>query len=341
MHRFNRALTDYLAPRADGKPPVRGVSAVVHFRPHTAESLAAYRERLRTRQEPVERRQPAYAIRRSASPQPNQSPSTNGGPSNDTPTARVAASGEGESREHRKTFRSRLTPRRGSVRMKPASRPASRRVGPPLSANPSRRRAERLRRDFSNLGEVSPSDRSMTARQRTLYWREWQAVLRVYPEADRHELHVQSLGKDKSSSDFSNADLDKVLATFRAITRPSDLDGQLRQVHQPETRALYALDQAMRCLALYVADAAAYRDTILHSFWPGRSLGDLRADQVHTLRMTIWARVNGADGMRSQAGHSLHEMRTLAHIPCECRICRPVQKRVSGALVRQTIHAQP
>lgn len=154
LHRFNRALTDYLASRADGKPPVRGVSAQVHFRPHTAESLPAYRERLRTRQAPTERRQPAYAIRRSASPQPNQSPNTNGGPSNDAPMARVAASGEGESREHRKTFRSRLTPRSGSVRMKPASRPASRRVGPPLSSRPSRRRAERLRRAFSNLGEV-------------------------------------------------------------------------------------------------------------------------------------------------------------------------------------------
>lgn len=181
----------------------------------------------------------------------------------------------------------------------------------------------------------------MTARQRTLYWREWQAVRRVYPDADRHELHVQSLGRDKSSSAFTNDDLDKVLATFRAISRPDDLDGQIRQVQQPLTRALYALDQAMRCLGLYVESPAEYRDAIIRGFWPGRVLADLRPDQVHTLRMTVWARVNGADGMRNQAGHSLHDMRKLAGIPCDCRICRPVTKAPSRALVRQTVHTTP
>lgn len=181
----------------------------------------------------------------------------------------------------------------------------------------------------------------MTAKQRTLYWREWQSVLRVYPDADRHELHVQSLGKDKSSSAFTNDDLDKVLATFRAISHPDDFSGQLRQVQQPVTRALYGLDQTMRCLALYVADAPAYRDAIVRSFWPGRSLSDLRVDQVHTLRMTIWARVAGADGMRAQAGHSLHDMRKLAGIPCECRVCRPVAKPPVRSLVRQTVHPTP
>lgn len=168
----------------------------------------------------------------------------------------------------------------------------------------------------------------MTPLQRSLYWREWQAVLRVYPDADRHELHVQSLGVDKSSNAFTNEDLDKVLATFRAISRPDDFGAQFRQVQQPLTRALYALDETMRCLAIYVEDPAGYRDAILRSFWAGKALSDLRPDQIQTLRMTIWARINGATGMRSQAGHSLHDMRVLAGVPCHCRACaRPIARR--------------
>lgn len=170
----------------------------------------------------------------------------------------------------------------------------------------------------------------MTPAQRSLYWREFAAVQRVYPDADRHELHAQALGVDKSSSAFTNEDLDKVLATFRAISRPDDFAGQMRQVQQPVTRALYALDQVMRCLALYVADAPAYRDAVMASCFRGKTLSDLRPDQIHTLRMTLWARINGATGMRDQAGHSLHTMKELAGIPCDCRACRTEAHQVEA-----------
>lgn len=162
----------------------------------------------------------------------------------------------------------------------------------------------------------------MTKAQRTLYWREFSAVKRVYPEADRHDLHVQALGQDKSSNDLGNADLDKVLAVFRAISRPSDLDGQVQQVEQPLRRSRWAMEQVMLCLALYVDHPDAYRDAIIRDRWPTHTVRTLSADQLRHVRMTIWDRLNAADtGFRNQAGHSLHEMCIRAGARCSCAAC--------------------
>ncbi len=85
----------------------------------------------------------------------------------------------------------------------------------------------------------------MTHAQTMKYFREWGLVRAHFiakgidpkqAENKRHQLHKQALGMDKSSKDFTNADLDKVLAAFYAITRPADLNAQLRQLDQPELR---------------------------------------------------------------------------------------------------------
>lgn len=81
----------------------------------------------------------------------------------------------------------------------------------------------------------------MTPLQTAKYFREWGLVREHYRkkgidpklcDAKRHELHVRALGVKKSSKLFTNADLDKVLAVFYAITRPADLNTQLRQQEQ-------------------------------------------------------------------------------------------------------------
>ena len=85
----------------------------------------------------------------------------------------------------------------------------------------------------------------MSPAQTSLYFREWGKVRAYYlakgidPKqagAKRHELHLTALGSDKSSKSFTNADLDKVLAAFYAISSPSDLTAQLRQIDQPTHR---------------------------------------------------------------------------------------------------------
>jgi hypothetical protein len=89
----------------------------------------------------------------------------------------------------------------------------------------------------------------MSPKQNSLYWREWSAVRKKLaadpsaPAADRHALHIEALGADKSHHAFTNTDFDKVLAAFRAVTRPADLDAQLRQINQDRTRTLHAIQR--------------------------------------------------------------------------------------------------
>jgi hypothetical protein len=88
----------------------------------------------------------------------------------------------------------------------------------------------------------------MTASQKRLYFREWGSVRAAckahnWPVPDRHELHVRALTYDKSHLDFTDLDLDKVLAEFRAVSHPDDLAGQLRQQDQPRLRLLYRIRQ--------------------------------------------------------------------------------------------------
>ena len=85
----------------------------------------------------------------------------------------------------------------------------------------------------------------MTPKQQSLYWREWGNVRRVLiaagrtpaeADAQRHRIHIEQLGRDVSSKRLTNAQLDAVLAGFRAYSRPDDLMAQLRQLDQPDQR---------------------------------------------------------------------------------------------------------
>src|SRR5690242_20411596 len=87
----------------------------------------------------------------------------------------------------------------------------------------------------------------MTAAQTNLYFVEWGRVRDHYrakglepkqADSKRHELHKRALGRDKSSKDFTNAELDKVIAAFRTVSDGGNLDAQLAQLDQPETRRL-------------------------------------------------------------------------------------------------------
>ena len=86
----------------------------------------------------------------------------------------------------------------------------------------------------------------MTALQNRLYFREWGRVRAAckqqgFPIPDRHGLHVKALGFDKSHLDFTNEDLDQVLAEFRAISQPDNLAAQLRQQDMPRRRLPYSI----------------------------------------------------------------------------------------------------
>lgn len=114
----------------------------------------------------------------------------------------------------------------------------------------------------------------MTPKQQSLYWREWGNVRRALvaagrtpaeADAQRHRIHIEQLGRDVSSKRLTNAQLDAVLAGFRAYSRPDDLMAQLRLIDQPEERlAAYkrrAVELAERC-GVEEHGVEAYLDTL-------------------------------------------------------------------------------
>lgn len=137
---------------------------------------------------------------------------------------------------------------------------------------------------------------ALSKKQDSLYWREWAAAKKFclaldLPEPDRHALHAQALGADKSHKDFTNADLDKVLATFRAISDPANVQAQLRQIDQPRTRLLYAIDRLGSQLAGLAAPVCsppgAYAQAICKDRFGTTDLDSLTDAQLTQLRNTL------------------------------------------------------
>jgi hypothetical protein len=177
----------------------------------------------------------------------------------------------------------------------------------------------------------------MSPAQTCLYWREFAAVRAVKPDADRHALHVEALGVSKSSKDFTNADFDRVLGVFRAVSQPASLSSQMRQLGQRRARLLYRLEELTACLGLYVDDPAAYITALLKERFHVVSVDELsdqptmvqtRSGMVEArskllqLVMTLTARVNA---LRNTSGQTIHAMKTLANVHCDCAECaRPL-----------------
>jgi len=174
----------------------------------------------------------------------------------------------------------------------------------------------------------------MTPKQTQLYWREWAAVRSADPKADRHDLHTRALGRDKSSKDFTNRDLDQVLGVFRAISDPLNLAPQIRAQRQGRARLEHRLAEITQCLGVYVEDPAGYVARVVSDRWPAPTGGSIGPDdlsdkpsmrknrstgaledgpsQLHQLVMTLWARLMA---LRRGRGHSLAEMYAAAGVP--------------------------
>jgi hypothetical protein len=121
----------------------------------------------------------------------------------------------------------------------------------------------------------------MTPKQTQLYWREWSAAKKAgaLTDQDRYALMEEALGLDDvSSKNLTNEQLDKVLAAFRAISRPSSLNTQLRQIEQPRTRLLHRIAQQLQLLALFVDHPCNYAKTILQDRFNTTFLEELSAD---------------------------------------------------------------
>lgn len=161
--------------------------------------------------------------------------------------------------------------------------------------------------------------KTLTLSQKALYWRQWSAVLRADPSADRHALHIAALGHDCSVKTMTNQEFDQVLAQFASVTHPNSVDSQLRQLDQPRRRLLWKIQVEQRaCLSLYVEDPDAYIDSIItDKFGTRRQIHHLshhapgpgRPSQLDQLLFTLAARL---DIFRAQSGHTVAQMIELS-----------------------------
>jgi hypothetical protein len=192
----------------------------------------------------------------------------------------------------------------------------------------------------------------VTAKQSSLYWREWAAARRAAIAAghtiDRHECHTRALGKPKSSKLLTNADLDKVLAIFRSYTRPADLRPQLRQLRMPRIRLEHKIVIEQAALLAVLLPPHATIQPCNHSTALDRQLAaesyilqimrerfgttDIKAiphdldntdptrkdTPLEMLRNTLSSRINK---LRNAAGLTIHEMNQLAGLACDCKPC--------------------
>jgi hypothetical protein len=101
----------------------------------------------------------------------------------------------------------------------------------------------------------------MTPAQTSLYFFHWGQVRKHHlargidpkqVDVKRHELHKRALGRDKSSKDFTNADLDKVIGAFRAVYDGGNLDAQLQQIDQPDNRRAAMVKQCRDSAATFI-----------------------------------------------------------------------------------------
>jgi len=133
----------------------------------------------------------------------------------------------------------------------------------------------------------------MTPKQTQLYWREWNAAKKAarqsgsdLTDSDRYTLMEEALADSPladrpspiSSKNLTNEDLDKVLAAFRAISRPASLNSQLRAQAMPKTRLLHRIAQQLQLLALFVDHPCNYAKSILQDRFKTAFLEDLSAD---------------------------------------------------------------
>lgn len=133
--------------------------------------------------------------------------------------------------------------------------------------------------------------RPMTSCQKRYYFSLWGKCRKVLisrgyspKEADeeRHQIHLETLGIDKSSKDLTNADFSKIIAAFKATIHPDDLQAQLDAQSEESRRYIYGIRKAGFPEPYIIAIS---RDKFGTDDWQKLGLKELRL-----LRITLAAR---------------------------------------------------
>ena len=198
----------------------------------------------------------------------------------------------------------------------------------------------------------------MTPKQTRVYWAAWGAVRKADPTADRHELHRRAFnGRDKSSKDFNTTtDFDRILEVFESISKPNNLNAQLRQHRQQEKRIVHAGYNHLQLLtALFAsqgstgdppvpagdppggppssarARAEKYLETILQNRFKVQRANQLSAKPTYgedqerkasPLTQYVYTITRCIDSLRQKKSWTQHDLYTRAGLACPCLACR-------------------
>lgn len=213
----------------------------------------------------------------------------------------------------------------------------------------------------------------MSPAQRARFFGDWWpriAARRGVPANDREARHAfyaeAGLGGEINTTDG----FDKLKAHCLALLDDANVTAQVRVLQQPTRRLHWKIVEVLKCLALYPLSkpmgwegARQYATEIIRDKVNSGSLRNVSEledlsdaprsyldsedrlielpSQVGQMVMTLSARLNGRDGFRNRAAHTLHEMKTLAGVKCYCKPCRLraglPQPRRSGAATRRPV----
>ena len=109
----------------------------------------------------------------------------------------------------------------------------------------------------------------------------------IQTEDLRHACHVVALGRDKSSKVLSNKEVDRVVALFKLLQDPCNIDAVMTW-DNPETpdrkRLLYSIE--------HIALDPAYKRQVLLDKFDTRAVGTLNNVQLTQYMMTLKARAS-------------------------------------------------
>ena len=135
-------------------------------------------------------------------------------------------------------------------------------------------------------GSKRSSQSSLTPAQNSLYWREWARAKKALvdnlglspadAEKERGEITIEALGKKVSSKALTNRQFDKVLASFRAISRPEDTAAQIDAMNQPEKRMRWKIEQIIQELEMPAHYVDATCEKIVGCNYKTADCNDLR-----------------------------------------------------------------
>lgn len=164
------------------------------------------------------------------------------------------------------------------------------------------------------------------------FWREWPKSCKVMGWTKANGLSPDQINEKRkeflASCGFSSlTQVDRTAGFTKVLNELIVLQGtSLKAAHEAidpalnEARVLrnQIAAELVPCLEVYVEYSLGYINAILKNRFRGLALEDLNAAQLKAFRDTLNARVHA---LRNKSKHTIHEMKTLASVPCHCSEC--------------------